>query len=62
MKKFGNIAFIIAALFIILISAYKGADVHENCNECNKAIMPTQPVQFFVESGGLGLGYMISNW
>ncbi len=62
MKKFGNIVFILASVVIIIIAAYAGATKHENCNECNRAVSPSQPVQFFVESGDLGLGYMLANW
>lgn len=62
MKKIGNIAFILASVVIIIISASSGATMHENCNECNRAETPTQPVQFLVETGEIGLGYMLAHW
>ncbi len=62
MKIIGNILFIIISVFIIIIAAYAGATRHENCNECIRVVTPTQPVQFYVETGGIGLGYMLANW
>ena len=62
MKKFGNILFVLAAVLIIILAAYRGATMHANCSECNRSVLPAQPVQFFVETGELGLGYMIASW
>lgn len=62
MKQIRNIAFIIASAFIIIMAAYAGATMHDDCGECNQAVLPEQPYQFYVESGEIGLGYMLVNW
>ena len=62
MKIIGNILFIIVSIFIIIIAAYAGATRHDTCNECSKAVTTARPVQFYVETGEIGLGYMLANW
>jgi hypothetical protein len=62
MKKIVDTAFILASLFIIIMSAYEGATMHDKCGECIQGLREAQPYQFYVESGDMGLGYMLVNW
>ena len=62
MKQIRNIAFLIASVFIIILAAHAGATMHDDCGECNQAVVTTQPYQYYVESGEIGLGYMLVNW
>ena len=62
MKKITDIVFILVSIFVIIMAAYEGATTHDNCGECNQGMKESPPHEFYVESGEMGLGYMLVNW
>ena len=62
MKKIIDITFILVSIFVIIMAAYEGATSHADCSECNQGMKVSPPHQFYVESGEIGLGYMLVNW
>lgn len=61
MKKITDIIFILVSSFVIIMAAYKGATMHDDCGECSRGMKQSEPHQFYVESGEIGLGYMLVN-